>query len=188
MSEPHVDEAKVQRRWPLISGAAAVALGAGLGAVVLIRGNTPIEADAEWMEEIVEHRSPLWDVPSYVLNFVGAGWASTVIALAIGILLIATRRPWTALYFIAAVAISSLIVQGLKAGFGRLRPDEILLALDSGSFPSGHVANAATLAAAIAITVMSVAAFATCPEGNDPESIVNRMSSGRCRPKAILSN
>ena len=154
MSEPHVDEAKVQRRWPLISGAAAVALGAGLGAVVLIRGNTPIEADAEWMEEIVEHRSPLWDVPSYVLNFVGTGWfAITVSLVLVGVLFFALKWRWTALFALLSIGLSSAVVQLLKIAFGRHRPEDILLTIDSGSFPSGHVANAATLMTVIAIIV-----------------------------------
>ena len=37
-------------------------------------------------------------------------------------------------------------MQLLKAAFGRARPEEILLQLDSGAYPSGHVANAATVA------------------------------------------
>ena len=152
MSQPTIDEAKVQRRWPLISGGAAVALGAGLGAVVLIRGNTPFEADAEWMEEIVEHRSPLWEVPSLVLNFVGTGWfAITVSLVLIGVLFFVLKWRWTALYALLSIGLSSAVVQGLKLAFGRQRPEDILLTIDSGSFPSGHVANAATLATVLAI-------------------------------------
>jgi len=152
MSQPTIDEAKVQRRWPLISGATAFALGAGLGAVVLIRGNTPFEADAEWMEEIVEHRSPLWEVPSYVLNFVGTGWFAIAVSLALIIFLFAVQKHrWTALFALLSIGLSSAIVQGLKVAFGRQRPEDILLTIDSGSFPSGHVANAATLMTVVAI-------------------------------------
>lgn len=152
MSQPKIDEAKVQRRWPLISGAAAVALGAGLGAVVLIRGNTPFEADAEWMEEVVEHRSPLWDVPSYVLNFVGTGWFAVLVSLVlIAVLFFVQKRRWTALFALLSIGLSSAIVQLLKLLFGRARPEDILLTIDSGSFPSGHVANAATLMTVLAI-------------------------------------
>ena len=151
MSEPQIDEAKVQRRWPLISGAGAVALGAGLGAVVLIRGNTPFEADAEWMEEVVEHRSPLWDVPSYVLNFIGTGWFAILVSLVLIAVMFFRGRRWTALYAILSIGLSSAIVQLLKIAFGRQRPEDILLTIDSGSFPSGHVANAATLMTVIAI-------------------------------------
>ena len=149
--------ARIQRRWPLISGGAAFALGAGLGAVALIRGNSPFEADAEWMEEILEHRSSLWDVPSYVLNYVGTGWLATAISLAlVAVLFFVLKRRWTALYAVIAIAVSALIVQGLKIAFGRQRPEDILLPLDNGSFPSGHVANAATLMAVLAIVTWRI--------------------------------
>ena len=143
--------ARVQLNWPLISGAGSLLLGSVLGLIVLARGNTALELDAEWMEEIVEHRSPLWDVPSYVLNFVGTGWFATAVSLLIVVLLFVARRRWTALFALLAIALSAVLVQGLKAAFGRLRPEDILLNLDSGSFPSGHVANAATLAAVLAV-------------------------------------
>jgi membrane-associated phospholipid phosphatase len=144
--------AKVQLNWPLISGIGSFALGALLGGIVLVRGNTPLEADEEWMEEIVEHRSPLWDAPSYVLNFVGTGWFATLVSvLLVATLFFVLKRRWTALYALLAIGLSAVVVQGLKVAFGRLRPEDILLSLDSGSFPSGHVANAATLAAVLAI-------------------------------------
>jgi membrane-associated phospholipid phosphatase len=145
--------ARVQHFWPLVSGGAALAIGAGMGVVLLARGNTPVEADAEWMEEIVEHRSPIWEVPSYVLNYVGAGWLAIAISVALVVLLFALRRRWTALYALLAIAVSAAIVQGLKVVFGRQRPEDILVPLDNGSFPSGHVANAATLMAVLAIVV-----------------------------------
>ncbi len=64
---------RVSRRWPLISGGTAVAAALVLGLIVSLRRG-PNEFDGEWLEEIVEHRSPLWDVPAYVMNFVGGGW------------------------------------------------------------------------------------------------------------------
>jgi membrane-associated phospholipid phosphatase len=125
-----------------------------MGAVLLARGNTPVEADAEWMEEVLEHRSTLWEVPSYVLNYVGAGWLAIVISLALlAVLFFVLRRRWIALYALIAIASSAAIVQGLKVVFGRQRPEDILVPLDNGSFPSGHVANAATLMTVLAIVV-----------------------------------
>lgn len=152
MSQTPHEAAKVQRRWPVITGVGAFALGAALGAIVLIRGNTPLEADTEWMAEVVEHRSPLWDVPSYILNFVGTGWfATSVSVVLVLVLFLLLKRRWTALYVLLAIGLSAAVVQGLKIAFGRARPEDILLTIDSGSFPSGHVANAATLMAVLAI-------------------------------------
>jgi hypothetical protein len=123
---------RIQLHWPLISGVGSLLLGSLLGVIVLVRGNTPLEADAEWMEEILESRGPVLDVPSYALDLIGSGWATAAITIVIGVVLLVLRRPWAALFLASAVIVSSLVVQGLKALFGRLRPDEILLSLDSG--------------------------------------------------------
>lgn len=142
---------RVQRRWPLITGGIALALAFALGALVALR-EAPIELDAEWMEEIVEHRSPLWEVPSLLMNFIGGGWFSVfVVPLGVAALFLLLRKPWSALYFILASALSAGLVQLLKALFGRARPEEMLITSDYGSFPSGHTANAATVAVALAI-------------------------------------
>jgi len=144
---------RIARRWPLISGAVAVLLAFLLGALILTRGDgRPIEADAEWMEEILEHRSPVWEVPALVMNFLGAGIAGVfVIPIAIVVLLLVLRRPWAALYFVTATIVSAGLVQLLKTLFGRARPEDMLITSDFGSFPSGHVANAATMAVALGI-------------------------------------
>ncbi|TFC05613.1 phosphatase PAP2 family protein [Cryobacterium adonitolivorans] len=144
---------RIARRWPLISGAVAVLLAFLLGALILTRGNgRPIEADAEWMEEILEHRSPVWEVPALVMNFLGAGIAGViVIPLLIVVTLLVLKRPWAALYFVIATIVSAGLVQLLKTLFGRARPEDMLITSDFGSFPSGHVANAATMAVALGI-------------------------------------
>ena len=142
---------RVQRRWGTIGGLLALLLGTLLGVVIALRGNTALGVDAEWMEEITEHRSPLWEVPSYVMNFLGGGLFATILAAAITVLFLVIKRPWTAIYVAATSLVSTGLVHLLKVLLGRVRPEEIMLQLDSGSFPSGHVANAATLAAMLAI-------------------------------------
>ena len=144
---------RIARRWPLISGAVAVVLAFLLGALILTRGNgRPIEADAEWMEEILEHRSTVWEIPALVMNFLGGGIAGViVIPLLIVVTLLVLRRPWAALYFVIATIVSAGLVQLLKTLFGRARPEDMLITSDFGSFPSGHVANAATMAVALGI-------------------------------------
>lgn len=124
-----------------------------LGALILTRGNgAPIEADAEWMEEILEHRSPFWEVPALVMNFLGAGIVGVfVIPIVILVTLLVLRRPWAALFYLLATVISSGLVQVLKTLFGRARPEDMIITSDFGSFPSGHVANAATMAVALGI-------------------------------------
>ncbi len=142
---------RAARLWPVVSGAAAVVVTIALGLLVADRAS-PFEVDTEWMGEIIEHRSPLWEVPALVMNFLGGGWFGVfAVPSAAAIVFLVLRRPWAALYFVLVSAVSAGIVQLLKAAFGRLRPVEMLIPLDSGAFPSGHVANAATIAVSLAL-------------------------------------
>jgi undecaprenyl-diphosphatase len=145
---------RVSSRWRWISGFGALALVVALGVVITIRGASGFEVDAEWMEELVEHRSPWWEVPSLVMNFVGGGWFGVfVVPIGVtGALLLAKRR-WAATYFLTTAIVSAALVQLLKNTFDRARPEEILIFSDFGSFPSGHVANAATLAVTLGILI-----------------------------------
>jgi membrane-associated phospholipid phosphatase len=146
----------VARRWPLISAGAVVALVVGLGALVAFRSG-PYEFDAEWLEELVEHRSALWDVPAFAMDFLGGGWFGVlVVPIGVAVALVIAGKRWSALYFVLASALSAGAVQLLKNLFGRARPDEILVTADFGSFPSGHVANAATIAVALALILQRV--------------------------------
>ena len=129
-----------------IGAAGGLVLVVVLGLLVRIRVIHD-EIDLEWMEEIVEHRASVWDLPSRLFDFIGGGWfAIWVLPVAIAVVFLVARRPWAALTFILTSAISAGLVQLLKVAFGRSRPEEILLQLDSGAYPSGHVANAATVA------------------------------------------
>lgn len=144
----------VVRRPRLLAAALA---GGGLVAVVVLGLVVRIqvvaeEIDVEWMAEIVEKRAPGWEAIARVFDVLGGGWvAILVVPLGVAVALLVARRPWAALVFVATSAASALLVQGLKVAFGRARPEEILLPLDSGAFPSGHVANAATIATLLAL-------------------------------------
>ena len=142
---------RVRRRWIFVSALTALAAGIGLGVVIAARGNAGLGVDIEWMEEMVEHRSALLEVPALFMNFFGGSLAATVLSAAIVVLLIVRKRRYTALFFAVSALASSAIVQLLKALFSRSRPEDILVITDPGSFPSGHVANAATLVVALAI-------------------------------------
>lgn len=147
---------RVSRRWPLISGGTAVAVALLLGLIVGLR-STPYELDAEWLEELVEHRSWIWDVPALLMNFIGGSWFGVlVVPIGVAVTFLAIRKPWSALYFVLASALSAGLVQLLKSLFDRSRPVEILVAADPGSFPSGHVANAATAIVVLAILLQRV--------------------------------
>jgi membrane-associated phospholipid phosphatase len=151
MTQNREQARKVSHRWPLISGLVLVA-AVVLGGVLLGARASNLPIDVEWMEEIVENRSPVLEAPALVLNFVGGGWFARFVVplLAIGLFCL-YRRFWAALYLAITMLSSVAAVQLLKSLFGRARPVEMLVTSDFGSFPSGHVANAATLAVALSL-------------------------------------
>lgn len=143
----------VTRRWPAIGGGIALAAAALVGLLVVLR-ESPLELDAEWMEEVIEHRSPYWEVPAMLMDRLGGGIVGVfVVPLAIVAGLLLARRRWAALYSVVAAALSAGVVQLLKNLFGRARPEDMLVMADFGSFPSGHVANAATVAATLVLVL-----------------------------------
>lgn len=144
---------KVSRRWPLISGIVAVAVAGALGLVIAQRlGNLPLGIDTGVMEELLEERSIWLDVPARLMDWLGGGWFGIIVVpVCIVILLCVASRYWGALYYGIAALLSVGVVQLLKAIFDRPRPEELLVVTDAGSFPSGHVANAATMAVVLAI-------------------------------------
>lgn len=134
-------------------GAVLVVLACGLGAWVFARGNDPFAIDAWWNGVLIDSagNSVLFTF-SLVMNRLGGTWVAIyVIPLAAALALILLRRPWAAAYFLAASIVSAAAVQLLKRSFGRARPEDILITSDYGSFPSGHAANAATIAVVAAV-------------------------------------
>ena len=144
---------RIVRRWPLISGIAAVLLAAALGAIAVARTDgLPFGFDTEWMSEVAEEREPVWDFLSYLMNALGGNLMGIfVVPTLIIVVLLVIKRPWAAVYYLTATLVSSGLVQLLKKSFGRARPDDILVQVDFGSFPSGHVGNAATMAVILGI-------------------------------------
>jgi membrane-associated phospholipid phosphatase len=149
-----------RHRWhsPRVLGAiaavAAIALVAGLGLIITLRGSENLSVDAEWMADIVEHRHPAWELPSLLFDRLGGGIVGIfVVPIAIVVALLVARRRWAALCFALASAGSAGLVQVLKHTFGRARPEDILVVSDYGSFPSGHTANAATMAVVLGLVL-----------------------------------
>ena len=137
----------------LVAGIVLLALATGLGAWIAIgRGNAPFVVDALWSEWLAAGRTPVLLWISFAMNWLGGGWFGVlVVPLVIAGLFALRRRWWAAAYFLAAEAATAVIVQVLKHLFGRARPEEIIVLSDFGSFPSGHVANAAAIAVALAV-------------------------------------
>lgn len=137
-------------------GGGMVAAGAVLAVVVVAFGNGPLGFDVFWHEWLGTRAGFLLGA-AHVFDAVGGGWYAVVwIPLAVVVLLLAARRPWSAAYFALASVGSALAVQAGKHLLLRARPEEILVTADIGSFPSGHAANAATFAMALWIIVPRV--------------------------------
>ena len=137
---------RIRRRWPLITGGVGLAAAVLVGLLVALR-ESPTALDEEFMDELLEERAPWLDVPALFLDWFGGHIVGIVVVpIGLAVLLLVLRRPWGALYSVVAAVLSAGVVQLLKNLFGRARPEDILVVADFGSFPSGHVANAATLA------------------------------------------
>ena len=136
----------------LVTGGALTVLSCLLGWWIFSRGEQPFAVDVWWNALATSWWNPVLAGFSRVMNWVGGGWFGVLvvpIAGAVGLVLL--RRPWAAAYFLAAEAVSAAGVQVLKHLFGRVRPEDILVVSDYGSYPSGHVANAATIAVAAVV-------------------------------------
>lgn len=121
--------------------AAAVVLGwlSSSGALAAV--------DGAWNALMIDLRVPLTVDAAYVLNALGGGWVATLLTPALILALLFALRRWrAAVYAAVTLLLSVALTQLLKEIFGRARPEELLVASDYGSFPSGHTANAATVA------------------------------------------
>ncbi|AWB96067.1 hypothetical protein DCE93_10720 [Agromyces badenianii] len=144
---------RVARRVPLVAGGAALIITGLLGLLLTARsGALQFAIDEEWAEEVLSLRGPVGDWFAFGMNALGGGIIGVfVVPIGAALLLLLLRRPWAAVYFIVASAASAGVVQLLKHLVGRARPDDMIVASDFGSFPSGHVANAATIAVVVGV-------------------------------------
>jgi membrane-associated phospholipid phosphatase len=137
---------------PLWIGVGLILLATAIGAVLYWAGATPFVIDAAWNSLLLSWDSDVLLGFSLFMDFVGGGWFSVfAVPIGVAVVLLIFKKPWSAVFFVAAELFSALLVQILKNLFSRARPEEILVFSDHGSYPSGHVANAATIAAAFVI-------------------------------------
>ena len=128
-----------------------------LGWWIFSRGNRPFDVDSAWNTLLAGMDVAALSAISQFMNVAGGVLVSSVIVPIAGVvILLILRRPWSAGYFLLSIALAALAVQVLKQVFGRARPEEILVVSDYGSFPSGHAANAAVLAAVLVVLLPRV--------------------------------
>ena len=145
--------ARIARFWPVASGVGVLLLVAALALLIFYReNNKPFGFELEWMGELVENRTGVLVNIALVFNALGGGLlAIIVIPIGIAAALVLWRRWWAALYFVIATVAGAALVQLVKQLLGRARPTDMLVMADPGSFPSGHSANAAVIAATLGI-------------------------------------
>lgn len=128
-------------------GVGLLALATAVGAlVVFVYPQTP-GFDRWWNDTIAGARADWMLDFALVLNWIGGGWVAILGVPVLAILALVIAGRWRGAVFAAlCFAASAGAVQLLKQLFGRARPEDMLVASDYGSFPSGHTANAATIA------------------------------------------
>lgn len=146
MSRPADDHViSIGLRMGIVGGILLLA-AIGIGVAVALTDTDLLDLDAWWNAYVSTFLPGFRDV-SFFMNTVGAGVIGTYVVPLVGaLLLVLARRPWGAVFFLAASVAGALVVQVLKSIFGRVRPEEMLVISDHGSYPSGHTANAAVIA------------------------------------------
>lgn len=131
-------------------GVSCLLLATALGAVVVFTAPETFAFDRWWNETIVNIRADWMLDFALVLNWIGGGWVAILGVPVLAILILLLLRRWRGALFAAICFLASAgAVQLLKTIFGRARPDDMLVVSDYGSFPSGHTANAATIAVVV---------------------------------------
>jgi undecaprenyl-diphosphatase len=145
------------RRGTLWIGVALVALGLAIGVWIALSGDAPFAIDTAWNDLLATATWPFLTQLSLFLNVAGGTLVGSLVVPVAGVtLLMLVRRPWSAAMLVIAIAASALVVQILKNLFARGRPADMTVLSDFGSYPSGHVANAATVATLLVVLLPRV--------------------------------
>ncbi|WAA65253.1 phosphatase PAP2 family protein [Microbacterium oxydans] len=137
----------MNRRMLLWWGVGLLALATAVGALVVFAYPQTPGFDRWWNDTIAGARADWMLDFALVLNWIGGGWVAILGVPVLAILALVIAGRWRGAVFAAlCFAASAGAVQLLKQLFGRARPEDMLVASDYGSFPSGHTANAATIA------------------------------------------
>ncbi|GAA2032564.1 hypothetical protein GCM10009819_15760 [Agromyces tropicus] len=147
---------RVSRRPWLAAGVIALVAVAAFGAVIVYaEGRRPFGFEVDLMTGLAAVRTTPVTTFALVLNVIGGGLLSNVVLpILIVLALLVWRRPWAALYFGIAVAASAGVTRLVKVLVGRVRPEDILVEPDYGSFPSGHSSAAAVIVVALGVVFM----------------------------------
>jgi membrane-associated phospholipid phosphatase len=106
--------------------------------------------DDTWLRLMISGRQPPLTGIAKVFNLLGLVYVTLPVRIAVAGFLALRRRWWHLAAFVAAVALSEVLIGVLKGIYGRARPTGSLVATSGASFPSGHaVAASVTVIAAV---------------------------------------
>lgn len=147
---------RISRRPWIAAAVFALVAVALVGTVIVVdRARESFAFEAGLMSALIDLRTPWLTAPALVLDRLGSGLVSGVIVpVVIAAALLVWRRPWAAGFFVVALLASSGLTRLAKVVVGRVRPEDILVNPDFGSFPSGHSSNAAVIATALGLIFM----------------------------------
>ncbi|ALV46758.1 hypothetical protein MB46_15910 [Arthrobacter alpinus] len=122
----------------------ALALLLGGAAILWLTGNNPPfqGLDDAWYRTMLASRTPWLTDVNRVLNFVGN---SGMVIYCSAVFLVLLRRHRRIALFVATANLAALgLTHLIKFLVARPRPEDRLVAVDSGSYPSGHVSGTVT--------------------------------------------
>jgi membrane-associated phospholipid phosphatase len=145
-------------RWRLVMGS-----GGGIVLVVLFGAFvhfthrvTPFAFDQAANDWMTTQRTGWLTALGLFFNAVGAGIIGDLVVPGVILIALLVARKWRQAVIVAGtLAVSALSVQILKMVIERARPTHGLIGELSQSYPSGHAAQAATLAVVLAIVLRS---------------------------------
>jgi len=128
-------------------GLALLSMSVGVGIAATANLSVAQAPDAWWKTVSESARTSGSITSALLLDSLGGGWLGGLLVPAFVLALLVLAGRWRASVFSGlAFLVSAGVVQVLKEAFSRDRPLGMIVDSDHGSFPSGHVANAATLA------------------------------------------
>ena len=143
---------RTSRPWFAVAGVVGILTVVLAGYAIRARpGARPLGVDTAWRSYLAQHRSLWLEYPSFALNLIGGTIATLVVTAAIMIALSLVHRRPAATFVGLTVVLAMILSTVIKLVIHRVRPDDSLVAVSSGAFPSGHTTTAAALAVALAL-------------------------------------
>ena len=143
--------------------ALTVALGALLLGGIVLAGLAYLVRTSAWLVDLdasvaqwgADHAGPVSDRGLTAITQLGATWLAVLLAFVVGVVGYVRRpNPWIPLFLLTVLVGQSLLTNGIKDLFDRVRPTLNPITETLGpSFPSGHSATAAAFYAAAALVL-----------------------------------